>query len=178
MGYRRHIVFQARFPSRPAAPAPPPPTTEVVYLNSSLGGAVSQLVLGAGVACLVTVQGTWSDWNVALAKGTPEPDAMFPGSVAEARKSLQVGLDAETLFAQPANLTHPIGEWTQFQMLRAGRWVHPVPQGGPYSRPQSGHLYRYNVTGEGKPLSLRIADSPLTDNYGQLKVTITIGGNQ
>jgi hypothetical protein len=178
MGYRRHIVITSRgATSRPAA-APPPPSGQVVYLNSSVGSAVTSLVLEAGVAYLLTVQGTWSDWNAPLAKGTPEPDAMFPGPVSLARKSTQVGIDAETLFAQPSNFSHQLGEWKQFQLLLGGKWVHPEPAGGPYTSPQPGHLYRYTVTGEGKQLSLRIADTPLNDNYGQLKATITIGGNQ
>lgn len=167
-------------PTPQPSPAPPPATvpgvgSETLMLNTSHGGVSSSFSLTPGGAYLVTVQGTWSDWNDRL-NGKPEPDAMFP-TTNTARKSTEVGLDPDTEFARPSYGTGtPPQHWTQLEFSLDGQtWAHLEPEGGPYSLPRPDHLYTYHLTGQGHPLGIRVHDSPLTDNYGALK--IVIGGS-
>lgn len=166
-----HFTRIGRAPSRQAA-AQPPPTSETLTLDTTTGPVTSGSVLAAGVAYTVTVQGTWSDWNGSLSVGTPEPDAAYPTSTV-GRKSTQVGLDADTCFAHPLTSPAQVGHWTQLQFSVDGlTWQHVEPVGGPYDSPAAGHLYTYRLVGQGKPLGIRVADTPLSDNYGALRVTV------
>lgn len=135
-------------------------------------GSVAGPVLAAGSTHTVTVTGTVSDWNGALTKGTPEPNATYPTTGGLARKSTQVGCDAETIFAQPSNFSHTLGHWTQLQINTGSGFKHVEPVGGPYTKPAAGHSYTYRLTGEGQPLTIRWADSPLNDNYGAFRIEV------
>lgn len=150
-------------------------TQEVFYVNTPSAAPVSSVTtLTSGVSYVVVIEGTWSDWNQVLLVGSPEADAMFPGPTA-GRVSTQVGLDAETLFAEPT-ASNPLGHWPQLQMSLDGgaTFAHIEPIGGPYSTPQTGHLYRYTVTGQGHPLEVSVIDTPVADNYGKLRVTLMV----
>ena len=150
---------------------------ESFFLTTTSTGVTSSTVLQTGRQYVVTVQGTYSLWNLALNVGSPNADAMFPsGGV---RASTQVGLDAETLFAYPSGgMPDTIGHIAIFQMNLGSGYQHVEPVGGPFSTPQKNYFYTYNVTGQGSTVSFRIDDSPLTDNYGKLLITIqTVGGS-
>jgi len=131
--------------------------------------------LAAGTAYVVVVEGTFSLWNSALATGTPEANAQFPGSGA-GRVSLQVGLDADTCFAIRSGSAVPIGHSAllTFSLDNGGTFAHVEPVGGPYTVPVTGHLYRFAVTGQGHPLIVQLGDINPPDNYGKLKVTLQV----
>lgn len=139
---------------------------------NTLVGTVSGPTISSGRLVTVTVSGTVSDWNAALTKGTPEPVAMYPTT--GSRRSTQVGIDAETLFAQPGNFSHPFGHWTQFQISTGSGYKHVEPEGGPYTKPVAGHTYTYRVTGEGAPIMFRWYDpNAYPDNYGAFRIEVT-----
>jgi hypothetical protein len=137
---------------------------------------VSSTVLQSGRTYLITVQGTFSERNVALPLGNPQPDAMFPTSTA-GRVSTQVGWDAECIFAEQAGGT--LGHDTAFRMdLGDGLGMrHIEPVGGPFGTPQANYFYTWQIVGHGAALQAQVFDSVYTDNYGKLLVTIqTVGG--
>lgn len=145
---------------------------ETLFLDTrqSLVSAVS--TLASGSEYLITVRGTMSDWNLALDNGTPESDAIFPTTGGVARISTQVGIDPDTLFAYPSAHPQTPGHWTQFEMNLGLGFSHVEPVGGPYTTPQTDHVYRYVVAGHNAAPSFRINDSPRTDNYGEYQITI------
>ncbi len=148
------------------------PTTEVFFLDShAVGAATSTTVLTAGVTYLVSVQGTFSAWNLVLDHGTPEPQAQFPPTSQPGRISTMVGVDADTLYAWPTAFPHVPGHDVDLQMNLGSGFAHIEPFGGPYSVPQPDHFYSYNLLGQGAHLSVQINDSH-TDDYGLLKITI------
>lgn len=156
---------------------------ETLFLNSTATTPVySSTVLQAGVPYLITVQGTYTEWPDALNLGTPNPDAMFPGTPGPHHGPLtQVGIDPECTFARPSpdSTDFPLGQhYPWFQMDLGAGLAHIEPQGGPYSTPQPGYFYRYNVTGQGAPIGFLVNIFPSDDNYGQLKITIqTVTGS-
>lgn len=151
---------------------------EKLFLSSlASAGATSTTVLQTGRQYIITVQGTYSFFNQTLPVGSPQSDAMFPTSTA-GRVSLQVGNDAETVFATVSGSAKPIGHLNSFQMNLGSGLQHIEPVGGPYSTPQPNFFYTYNVTGQGSTVNFLIVDSPYTDNYGELLITIqTVGGS-
>lgn len=149
-------------------------TTETLTFDTRTT-ATSVTVLESGREYIITVQGTYSLWDSALAVGTPEADAMFP--TVGTRTSTQVGLDADTCFAHKTG-SGTIGHAGEFEMDIGGGFSHPEPEDGFHTTPTTGHFYRYRVTGLGSAVSFQINDSPLTDNYGALKITIqAVGGS-
>ena len=146
-------------------------SSETFTLSTVTAVATSKKVLTAGRIYRATVTGTVSNWNLILDHGSPEPDAMFPTSSA-GRESTQVGIDAGTLFAWPTKFPHTAGSSSALTFDTGSGAKRLVPDGGPYTTPQPGHSYTFTITGEGGPLTVRWADSPLTDNYGAFSVTI------
>ena len=148
---------------------------ESLFLTTPVGSITSATTLQSGREYVITVQGTYSKWNLALGAGSPQADAMFPSSVA-GRVSTQVGLDAECEFAHPAG-PGTIGHVTIFEMNLGSGFAHVEPVGGPFGAPQPNFFYTYNVTGQGATATFRVNDAPLADNYGKLLITIqTVGG--
>lgn len=150
---------------------------EQLFLSSLTSTEVfSTTVLQSGRPYIITVQGTYSFFNQALTVGSPQPDAMFPTG-GGGRVSTQVGNDAETVFATVPLALKPIGHLDAFQIDLGSGLAHREPVGGPYSLPQPNYFYTYNVTGQGSVAGFHIVDSPYTDNYGELLITIqTVGG--
>ena len=147
---------------------------ETFFLDTRATSVSSSQVLASGTSYLVTAQGTWSAWGLALNTGVPESDAMFPTS-GRGVLSTQVGLDPDTLFAYPSSHPNTIGNQQTFQMNLGSGWAYHTPVGGPYTTPQGGHAYTYQVTGQGSVISFRIDDSPLSDNYGAVRITVQGG---
>lgn len=131
--------------------------------------------LVSGNDYVVVVEGTYTLWNDALGTGTPEADAQFPGA-AGGRVSLHVGLDADTCFAKKTGSAVPIGHSALllFSVDNGGSFAHIEPIGGPYTVPIPGHLYRFNVTGQGHPLHVQLNDINPPDNYGKFKITLQV----
>lgn len=150
------------------------PIAETLMLPSWANFVSSSNALPNGVTCLISVQGTYSDWNLALNNGSPEADAQFPSTPSGVtRISTQVGIDADTLFAYPTAHPQTPGHWTDFQIDTGSGFAHVEPVGGPYTTPQTGHVYTYHVVGQGSAVRFRINDSPLNDNYGALQIIIS-----
>lgn len=152
-------------------------TVETLFCDSSDSvGVATSLALDDGVKYLIQIQGTFTRWNEDLDLGTPEADAMFPGSTS-GRLSTQVGLDADTLFAHPT----PDGDEGDIAIghrpsmlfdLGAG-FIVPVPNDGAHATPAVGHLYGYTVTGAGSSLTVKVNDTgPYADNYGKLRIVV------
>ncbi len=150
-------------------------TTDQFYADSKHSGPVSgTTALVTGGKYLITVQGTYSVWNEALGNGSPESNAMFPGSTS-GRTSTQVGLDAETRFATPTDHLHPLTHQTDFQISLDGgvTFAHIEPDDGPHTSPNANHLYSYTVIGQGDVPQVRVQDGGVfTDNYGKLSITV------
>lgn len=151
--------------------------TETLFVDSQSAAAVSTVgTLTTGVTYPLIVVGTFNLWNHNDDIGTPEPDAMFPSSLV-GRISTQVGLDADTRFAQfgpPSALGH--SGIFKISLDNGATFNHVEPDGGPFTTPVSGHVYTFTVTGQGHPAQFVIGDAPRTDNYGKLKVTVTTTG--
>jgi len=151
--------------------------SETVYYDTPNANTplTMSTTLISGVSYVLVVEGTWSLWNSALGTGTPEADAMFPGSGA-GRVSTQVGLDADTCFAKKTGSTVVIGHTSllTFSLDNGSTYAHVEPLGGPFSTPQAGHLYRYELTGQGHPLKVLLNDINAPDNYGKLKFTLQV----
>lgn len=150
-------------------------TTEQFYYDTaSADSLATSHVLDNGAQYLIVVQGTFSAWNEVLAGGTPEANAMFPGSTV-GRVSTEVGIDADTLFAYPSDHPHPVGHWRAFEISLDGgtTFAHLEPDDGIHGTPAPGHLYRYTVIGQGAAAAFRVSDSPgHADNYGRLSITV------
>lgn len=149
---------------------------ESLYVSSvNSSPTVSATTLQSGRNYVLTVQGTYTVHNDVLTNGSPQPDAMFPTSTV-GRVSLEVGIDAETQFADDGPFTP--GHYSAFQMnLGDGLGLrHIEPVGGPFITPQTNFFYTYNVVGAGSTVSFLIVDTPYTDNYGKLLVTIQSTG--
>lgn len=160
----------------PQSLAPSGSTTEVFFVDSLTSTLTfSSTVLVSGSAYTVIVEGTYTQVNHALDVGTPDADAMFPGSLA-GRISTQVGFDAETTYAYWSGVSGSIGHATNFVISLDGgsSQSYRTPIGGPYSTPTSGHLYKYSLIGQGHTVGFLIGDAPgaYTDNYGKLRITL------
>ena len=150
-------------------------TLEEMLLDTRVStGVTSSTVLQSGQTYIVTVQGTYSLWNAALAVGSPNADAMFPTSGGVGRVSTQVGLDAETAFAKQTGSGVVFGHSLAFVMNLGGGFTHVEPQGGPYATAQPNYLYRYTIAGQGSTATFKIDDQVggYADNYGNLQITI------
>jgi hypothetical protein len=148
------------------------PVTETLYYDVRNASVTASTVLKAGTSYLVSVQGTFSIWNLDLDTGAPQPNALFPPSTTAGRVSLEVGLDAETLFAYPSSHPHVVGHSSSFQIDLGSGFAHVEPFGGSYATPQPDWFYSYTLVGQGSAPSFRLLDSPSADNYGLLKITI------
>lgn len=145
--------------TKQAPPPPPPPsvTAETFTLDAAAGQATSSQSLPDGQTVTVTISGVVSNWVLPLDEGTPQDGG---------------GLDAETIFAWPHQFPHTAGHVTALQMNTGNGYKHVEPTGGPYQIPRSDHTYTYHLTGQGKPLQVQWADSPLADNSGAFTITV------
>lgn len=147
------------------------PVLESFFLDAKTGTVTAGTVFASGTNYLVSVQGTVTDWNEDLQNGTPEANAMFPGALT-GRVSTEVGIDPDTIFAYPNDHPQVIGHWTQFKINLGAGATHIEPFGGPYTTPQPDHFYTYTLTGQGSQPTFVWDDTPLSDNYGKLEITI------
>ena len=163
-------------PETPAA-QPVGVGSDVVYYDTPNAGTPLTMAttLLAGVQYVLVVEGTYSLWNTALGEGTPEAEAQFPGSHA-GRASTQVGLDADTCFARQSGSDRPLGHCNllTFSLDGGVTFTHLEPVGGPYAQPLAGHLYRYQLVGQGHALVIKLNDIDPPDNYGKLRFTLQV----
>ena len=154
--------------------------THSTGLAGSAGAVSTDDLLGLGKLYVVEASGTWSkwkasSWTVATPCGSPEPQPVFPSPGAT---NGPVGLDAETLFGArstggscPGMPTHQGGLLMRFT---ESDFRHYEPFGGKKITPTADHTYTYGVVGNGLAASFKIADRPVEDNYGILKLRVRL----
>lgn len=157
---------------------------EVVDLDMYVGdggtATATGPVLASGRTYRLHVQGTYSIWgesmwNNGTCLGTAEDAPMFPSS---GGSNSTVGIDAEYYFAVPngsALCSEEIPNQTgglEVTVDGGADWFHPDVLGG-VSVPTADHTYDYEVVGQGVAVQFRRVDSPSSDNYGVLRITIT-----
>lgn len=129
----------------------------------------------------VTVQGTFSFWHgsewAGDGCGAPESEPMYPSPGGD---NEEVGADAAYAFAAPPGYScteypaplvsglYPNGARVQFSVDGGSNWSHHDPDAPGY---QSTHKYVYTMVGTGS-FGIRLLDYPISDNYGQLQVTL------
>ena len=160
---------------------------ERVTLDASKGTASTDLPLLPKLTYTIKVQGTYSAylaslWNQPAGSyfvtcGTTERAPMFPSPGANG----PVGADAETLFAGIATLGcgnfKPPLQQDKFQVDYGDGPVNLVPVGGDPTTPSADHTYYYKLTVPRviRRLTFKLKDDSYTDNYGQLKITMSVG---
>ena len=157
---------------------------EVVELDMHMpeGGTATATgpVLEAGRTYTITIAGTYSiwgfEWDSGSCQGVSEAEPMFPSPGSE---NGVVGIDAEFYFAVPngsALCWEEIPRGTgavDFSLDGGATFDHPDPVVPP-AAPRADHTYVYEVVGEGYPIQFEREDSPSSDNYGVLKITVEV----
>jgi len=136
-------------------------------------------VLEAGKAYRLIIQGTYSswegEWNSQPCKGTPEAAPMFPSAGAS---NGMVGIDAQFYFAVPSgsalcSQAIPRSGGTPDISLDGGNDFDDPEPITPATAPTPDHRYEYEIVGQGHPVMFEREDSPSSDNYGVLRITIS-----
>lgn len=137
-------------------------------------------MLAVGQAARVKVEGTYSIWgqsmwNSGVCQGTSEPAPAFPSA---GSSNGSVGVDAEYYFAVPSSSalcskSYPWGAG-EFKISLDGGvdFDNPDPI-VPLTGPVAGHVYEYEVVGQGHPIMFERDDTDSGDNYGVLRITVT-----
>jgi len=150
------------------------------FYDTDKQNASSLIKLFVGQKYRVTLAGTYSLWVPAqwtdpgvCIRGNAEPLPMFPSP---GKANGPIGADACYHFARPfygpCQADFEKGETISRIMFSTNGGVTyslAVPVVAQYRKD---HTYTYEVTGEGYPLSIRLDDSVLDDNYGQILVMI------
>ncbi len=135
--------------------------------------------LPAGSLYVAEVSGAISYWS---RKQFTEPSGEWETVCGQPKKSPHgpLGIDAEFIFARP--WTSPCPEalpvrWNNFELSTGGAYAHPMPIGGPFTKPTPGHKYSYALVGAGGPAMFRLRDMPnghpaTADNYGHLRIHV------
>jgi hypothetical protein len=140
-----------------------------------------EMVLPKGKPSRVMLQGTFNVWGTDIVPGgksnLPEPAPMFPSSNAA---NHNVGFDPEFVFAWPKG--HVMDKSPEPAPRRQGlieisldggkTWKHPAT---PAAFDATAHAYTYELMGEGSELQVRIADKPVSDNSGRLRIWVQPG---
>lgn len=146
---------------------------ETFYADSTVETSQGNLVLEESKTYRVVITGTWSKWEDQNAcGGTPENEIFFPSEDVNNGKAY---MDASFIFAYPVksslcsedNPKLPVSSYLRYR--NGDAWENLVPSLDKY-RPD--HTYEYLVDGHNQTLQIRLPDSILGDNYGQLKVQI------
>lgn len=162
--------------------------TETLTVDSRTGTATSNYSLLPVVSYTVKVEGTYSSFNPTLYNqpagsywatcGAPRSAPEFPTpSVTNG----PTGADAEFLFAAPlpyfscGNFKPPT-PLDKFQIDTGSGFQDPVPVGGQPTTPSADHTYTYRVYSSAllAPVKFKIIDGTPGDNYGRLKITISL----
>lgn len=146
---------------------------EELWLESRSAAPVpSKMVLKKGRPYLLTMQGTYTVWgnNVVPGEqsGQPEAAPMFPSPGVATRN---VAADPEFVFAGvKAPGTAPLRSNAIQISLDGGKtWKHPASTA---SFNATDHKYAYELMGEDTALQVRIADKPVSDNFGRLRIFV------
>ena len=143
----------------------------------------SSTALKRGELYVATAQGTFSFY---AALDYTDPQAPFTKVCGKplaaplfssAGGTGKVGEDPEFVFAPLSKKsctgrTKP-SHWGNFEANDGTGWAHPllaIPR--PINRPTANHAYNYGLTGRGKPVSFRLLDTDVRDDYGAVQITI------
>jgi hypothetical protein len=180
----------------PGPDIPPPGPAETFFLDThdprnGTTGVPSSWTLTAGEPYKITVEGTFSIWTpsawttylICDTDFPPEPGAQFPspsghgdGDVGQDAKYFfsAIELDGECTLPMPLPSYFP----RNFEVCLDGAcertslsW-HDLGLGSDLDPYNPAHVYTYWVHGEDFPIAVRRSDSPIDDNYGQLRVTV------
>jgi hypothetical protein len=157
---------------------------ETFYMDTWLPSGSSTPVIGTtqttlqnGGQYFITVQGTYTIWtSLSDSCGQPEANAIYPSPSTDVRSNTQVGFNAAWKFAAPTgnsrcNTIPGTNVALSYSLDNGTNWNALTPPLNPV--PNANHEYVYQLKGQGDPLQLRFEDSPYTDNYGQLKITLS-----
>ena len=165
----------------PSEPRDSTPVSLELDMHQPDGGtaAATGPVLSAGRTYRVIVEGTYSIWNSEWSSGTcagtADASPMFPSP---GGTNGLVGVDAEVYFAVPSGsalCSEDIpGGAGGFRLSVDGGddFDHPDPVTSAPNTLRADHTYEYEVTGEGHAILFEREDSPSSDNYGVLRITI------
>ncbi len=156
------------------------PADETLYMDMRLSqnATVGSSALVIGASYLLRISGTWSAWSPNTWSsycGAAEDAPVIPSPGVTNGK---VGVDAEYVFAAPNGYGicgRPGGPpWynrgPEISLDGGSTWREATPIDKNY---HSDHKYEYLVIGQGYPIRIRFVDSPNSDNYGILPVTVT-----
>jgi hypothetical protein len=166
-------------PSAPGVPG----LSEVIELDMHMpdGGTASVTgpVLEAGKSYRVIIAGTYSIWGESMwdgdhCKGAPEAAPVFPSPGSD---NGWVGIDPEFYFGIPSGSALcsediPRGSGGVEANFDGGNDWDDLDPVTPTDLPRADHTYEYRVEGQGHALRFRREDSPSSDNYGVLRITI------
>jgi len=171
-------------PTATRTPVPTPPEITVLdafFYNTVDSAATSKVVLQQGEKYSVILSGTFSNWGPTqwttsgMCWGISEPRPMFPSLN---KGNGQVGADPYHFFGHPnqgggcvnGQLVNEFAEKSEIMLSVDGQnyaILDPI-----IKEFREDHTYSYTVTGQGHPLSVKLDDTPLDDNYGQIFVII------
>ena len=148
------------------------------------GPVTSTFPLTAGQQYVITVSGTSSAYQDQLWDQRPTcQNAAFPAEdlpmfYSPGVNHYKVGQDAAFFFARPRKwgdrfcpaLPKRISTF-QMQLSTASGFAPAAPDGNP-TAPNSEHVYHFTVTGQGEPVSFRMADTNTKDNYGEYEILV------
>lgn len=147
---------------------------DAVNHGSPGGGAVGAVVLATGVTYEVTLDGNFTVWGGSLAQGLNLPIKYLLGFGGQRDSSHDADTTWAVELATPVAMLPAHSGTVQMSLDNGATWAHREPVGGPFSSPQPGHVYTYQLPGEGFPLRVRITDavSELINNNGRIQVTV------
>lgn len=156
------------------------PLLDGFFYDTVKPSAASHAVLEFGLKYRVTLSGTyslwvpqqWTDRGVCI-RGPAGRQPMYPSPH---KTNGPVGADPYFNFARPFyGRCQPLLDRAEtispllFSLDGGVNAALAVPL---YPKYRPDHRYEYQVTGQGHPLSIRLDDVPLDDNYGQIYVTL------
>ncbi len=155
---------------------------DAFFYDTITQNSTSKVVLREGQKYQIIMSGTYSLWvpeqwtsGGVCIRGNSETQPMFPSPM---KLNGPVGADPYYRFARP--FYGPCQELVDANET-VSRMMFSLDDGKSYSIPnpvvakyREDHTYTYEVIGRGYALKVRLDDTPLNDNYGQIFIAIEI----
>ncbi len=146
---------------------------ETVWLDTrSPATATSTATLLAGAAYRFSVTGNRDGDDDYTGVDTNVDDVLYPSDGQPASSDATHDADVKYALVSPTDPDTVPTHDSSFEIDTGSGYSHIEPVGGPYSAPQPGHVYDFEVTGEGSVVSFRINGADQTDNNGQYRIDI------
>lgn len=170
-------------PTATITPTPVPPKIIVLdsfFYDTADESAASKVVLQYGKTYWIILSGTFSvwysgQWALGMCWGTSEPRPMFPSLN---KSNGRVGEDPFYAFGHP----NQGGGCVNGKLVNASAGLSKImlsvdeenffivnPTVNGY---REDHTYLFSRVGQGHPLAIKLDDTPLSDNYGQIFVVV------